>query len=198
MMVVGLTGGIGAGKSRVSSLFESLGVPVIDADIVSKQVVKPGSAALKAIAQHFGDSVLDVEGTLNRARLKELIFENPKERLWLEQLLHPLILSEMEHQTQQLKAPYCIHAIPLLVETMPYKNIHRILVVDVSEETQIQRIKHRDHLSEQQIQNIMASQASREKRLSAADDVISNEGSLEELKEAVLRLHEGYLALSGQ
>jgi dephospho-CoA kinase len=195
MLKIGLTGGIGSGKSTVAKLFADLGAPIIDADELARQVTVPGTQTLQTIAQHFGQSILKKDRTLDRAKLADIVFHNKSERLWLEQLLHPLIQKEMLRQIIKLNAPYCILVIPLLAET---KNVHfldRIVVVDAAEELQIQRVQARNQLSLPQIKAILQSQTSREERLKMADDIIKNESSLEALTKAVRDLHEKYLKL---
>lgn len=196
MYVVGLTGGIGSGKSAVSALFESHGVAVVDADIASRAVVEKGQPALAKIAERFGDAILQEDGSLNRAALRKEIFSDPGERGWLEKLLHPLIYREIQRQLRAATSPYAVLVSPLLVETGQNRLTQRILVVDVPEEVQVERSMARDANSEEQIRAIMAAQASREKRLSYADDVIVNDKSLEDLAEQVKALHEKYCKLA--
>lgn len=196
MYVVGLTGGIGSGKSAVSALFETHGVTVVDADIAARVVVEKGQPALEHIADHFGESVLQEDGKLNRMALRKMIFSDPGERGWLEKLLHPLIHRELQRQLRAASGPYAMLVSPLLVETGQSRLTQRILVVDVPEELQVERSMARDANSEEQIRAIMAAQASREKRLGYADDVILNDGSREELAEQVNVLHEKYCKLA--
>lgn len=196
MLIIGLTGGIGSGKSLVSQYFAELGVPVIDADHVAREVVLPGKPAYLAIREHFGRQVLENTGQIDRAYLRQRIFMNAEERIWLENLLHPLILGEMKAQIAALKAPYCIVAIPLLIETLPHPYLDRILVVDADVMDQIARTAKRDQLSQEEIQSILAAQATREQRLQVADDIILNNSTLAALKTKVLALHQTYLKLS--
>lgn len=196
MLKIGLTGGIGSGKSTVANLFAELGIPIIDADVVSRQVVEPGTPALQKIVQHFGEEVLQKDGTLNRAALRDKVFGFDEERLWLEQLLHPLILEEMQIESEAAHGPYCILVIPLLLEIAPYEIIGRILVVDAPETLQTERAIQRDQLSAAQIEAILKAQTNRLQRLAVADDVIHNDGSLADLKQQVLKLHGRYLQLS--
>ena len=196
--VVGLTGGIGSGKSTVASLFAELGVEVIDADIIAREVVAPGEPALAAIAAHFGQEVLDSQGRLDRRALRERVFSHPEQKDWLNALLHPLIRERMVAACAAARPPYCLLVVPLLVENGLTTLCQRVLVVDVSPEQQLARTVKRDHSSEQQIRAIMAAQASREQRLAAADDVIDNNGpALARLKAAVAALHQKYLTLAG-
>ncbi|AWL12910.1 Dephospho-CoA kinase [Saliniradius amylolyticus] len=193
---VGLTGGIASGKTTVSNLFAELGVSIIDADIIARQVVEPGSGALGKIEQRFGDKVLSTNGHLDRAKLREIIFSQPEQKAWLNQLLHPLIRQQMIKQSDEANSPYCILAIPLLVENQLQALVDRILVVDVPESVQIERVQQRDKVDAQHARQIQASQASREQRLAIADDVLSNTDNVATLREQVRTLHERYLALS--
>ena len=195
--VVGLTGGIGSGKSAVSERFERLGIQVVDADLASRAVVEPGRPALKAIEAHFGPDVITPDGSLDRAALRKLIFENEEERRWLEALTHPLINDYIADALEKADSPYVILAHPLLVETGQTGICHRVLVVDVPEALQVQRTMDRDGNPESQVRAIMAAQASRGERLAAADDVIVNDQDLAHLDDQVARLHARYLKLAG-
>lgn len=194
---LGLTGGIGSGKSAVAAQFAALGIDVVDSDQAARWVVEPGRPALAAIAEHFGDQVLHADGQLNRPALRELIFKSPAERSWLERLLHPLIAAETAQFLANAKSPYAIMVSPLLIESGQYKLTQRILVVDVPEQLQIERTMQRDRLSAEQVQAIMAAQATRETRLSYADDVLVNDRDLAWVKQEVERLHAFYLTLNG-
>ncbi|WP_375057193.1 dephospho-CoA kinase [Zobellella sp. DQSA1] len=195
--VVGLTGGIGSGKSTVAALFAELGVEVIDADIIAREVVAPGEPALAAIAEHFGPDVINADGNLDRRALRERVFTRPEQKDWLNALLHPRIRQRMVAACAAARSPYCLLVVPLLVENGLTPLANRVLVVDVSPEQQLARTVKRDHSSEQQIRAIMAAQASREQRLAAADDVVDNSGAeLAGVKAAVAALHQKYLALS--
>ncbi|RXJ72471.1 dephospho-CoA kinase [Veronia nyctiphanis] len=196
--VIGLTGGIGSGKTTVSDLFAEQGVDVVDADIIARQVVEPGTEGLNKIADKFGSGMLTDEGTLNRSALREHIFSHPEDKEWLNQLLHPIIRQKMKDDCQQATSPYCLLVVPLLVENNLISLIDRLLVVDVSEETQIKRTVQRDGVSRQQVENILASQASRDARKKAADDLITNEDNSDTLKEQVVVLHNKYLTLATQ
>ena len=198
--VVGLTGGIGSGKSTIAELFAELGVSVIDADLVARQVVEKGSPLLAEIATHFGPEILLEDGALNRAALREKVFNHESEKQWLNQLLHPAIRHEMLQQLAAQDAPYCIFMVPLLIENKLTALCQRILVVDVSEQTQMTRASKRDNNQLALIKNIMQSQVSRSERLQHADDVINNDADLSEslphLKQTVLDLHHLYLQLA--
>ena len=190
-MVVGIAGGIGSGKTAVSDRFRSLGIEVADADIASRRVVEPGQPALTTITARFGTSVLHGDGTLNRPILRERIFQDAGERRWLESLLHPLINQWIRNVLAAAPSPYAILVNPLMRQRDPRAD--RILVVDVPEETQIERAMARDGVAESQVRAILASQLDRHSRLKLADDVLTNDGTLEELHRAVDRLHECYL-----
>ena len=195
MLIVGLTGGIGSGKTAASDYFKVLGIDVIDADIASRVVVEPGQPALAAIAEHFGSDVLLANGELNRAALREKIFTDPQQKQWLENLLHPLIGAEIDRQLAAVTSPYALFVSPLLLETQQSGRCDRIIVVDVDVDTQVKRATSRDNNSEAMIRNIINSQMSRADRLSRADDIVSNSGSLAELHQQIDRLHQRYLKL---
>lgn len=196
MLVVGLTGGIGSGKTAVSDMLQARGIEIVDADVVAREVVEPGTQALQQIQKHFGDDILLPEGGLDRAKLRGIVFADAEEKAWLENLLHPLIGNETFTRLESAQSPYVVFATPLLIETGQTSICDRIVVVDVPEETQIARTSQRDSNSEEQVKRIIASQASRDDRLAAATDVIDNSGSLEELETAVNALHEQLLALA--
>ncbi|MDB6061851.1 MAG: dephospho-CoA kinase [Verrucomicrobiaceae bacterium] len=198
MFVVGVTGGIGSGKTAVTNIFAALGIDIVDADVVSRIVVEPGTPALKKIAAHFGASILQTDGALNRAALRQIVFKDLSEKTWLEQLLHPLIAQETQSQLQQATSPYVIFVSPLLAETAQKNFCDRLLVIDVSEDMQLQRTMTRDSNSAEQVQRIMAAQICREARLRFADDVIENNGTQEQLHEQVLEMHQRYLILAKQ
>lgn len=196
MLRIGLTGGIGSGKSTVAQYFAELGVPVIDTDAIARDVVLPDSLAFKKIAEHFGSAVITAKGELNRQALRDIIFKSELDRKWLESLLHPLIRKVVAEQVAQAKSPYCVLVIPLLVESKSYPMIDRILVVDAPEEQQLARAQKRDQLTKAQVEAIMKAQAIRAERLTAANDVISNDGDLQHLHEQIKKLHESYLQLA--
>ncbi|CAN1604584.1 dephospho-CoA kinase [Pseudomonas mediterranea] len=195
--ILGLTGGIGSGKSAAAQHFIDLGVHVIDADHAARWVVEPGRPALAEIAEHFGPDVLQADGTLDRAALRKLIFENADERRWLEALLHPLIADEIAHHLAQARSSYAILVSPLLIESGQYAMTQRILVIDAPEQLQIERTLQRDRISEQQVQAILKAQSGRQDRLDHADDVVVNDRDLAWLHSEVERLHHFYLTLLG-
>ncbi|MEL2240373.1 dephospho-CoA kinase [Leclercia adecarboxylata] len=192
--IVALTGGIGSGKSTVAEAFSRLGVTIIDADILARQVVEPGTPALRAIAEHFGNDTIAPDGTLNRRKLRERIFAHPEEKAWLNALLHPLIQQETQKQIAQATSPYVLWVVPLLVENNLHDKADRVLVVDVSPATQIQRTIARDNVGREHAEQILAAQATREARLAVADDVIDNNGAPDAIASDVARLHQQYLA----
>jgi dephospho-CoA kinase len=195
MYVIALTGGIGSGKSTVARLFEKKGITIIDTDQLSRDLTQPGQEALKKIAAHFGQNILLPDGSLNRSLLRTIIFADNTQRLWLEQLLHPLIRAEMETQVLAARSPYCIVIIPLLFETTPNPIINRVLIVDATEEQQLERTQQRDSITLEEAQAILRVQMKREHRLEKTCDVIYNTGSIEDLHQEVDRLHVLYLSL---
>lgn len=197
-MIVGLTGGIGSGKSEVSRRFEQLGIAVIDADVVAREVVMPGTSALIAITEHFGPHILNQDKMLNRSKLRELIFDNNAEKVWLENLLHPIIRTETITQLENSQSPYTILSSPLLLETTQHELVDRVLVIDATEELQLARATARDMNNSEQIKKIMATQINRSERCNKADDVIHNHGDFIELNLQIQNLHQQYLALAQQ
>ncbi|GAB6139742.1 dephospho-CoA kinase [Methylosoma difficile] len=196
MLKVGLTGGIGCGKSTATQFFAALGTPILDADIIAHQLVATGQPALQQIAQHFGAGILNADGSLNRAHLREKIFSDQSQKAKLEALLHPLVYQRLRSDADALNAPYCIIAIPLLFETGVTDFIDRIAVIDCPEQEQISRIKARDSLSDGLIHAIIASQVSREFRLAHADDIVDNSDNQDKLAEQIKKLHNLYISLS--
>jgi len=194
--VVGLTGGIGSGKTAVSDRFRDLGIDIVDADLASRAVLAPGRPAVAAIAEHFGPELIAEDGSLDRAELRRRVFANPDERRWLEALTRPLIAEWLHQQLAEAASPYAILVNPLLIETGHARVCQRVLVVDAPETLQLQRTMHRDGNDEAQVRAIMAAQASREERLTAADDVIVNEGDLTALDDQVRALHDQYLEMA--
>ena len=196
MLKIGLTGGIGSGKTTVANLFATLNVPIIDADEIAHTLTAPHTPLTEKLTAHFGKRILNSDHTLNRNELRKIVFANETQRKWLEQLLHPLILNTMQEQLQKIHAPYCLLVIPLLAETTNHQLVDRILVVDTSEALQIARTQERSHLSEAEIRAIMHTQASRDERLALADDVILNEGDIPVLQNQVFTLHSQYLKIA--
>lgn len=196
MLKIGLTGGIGSGKSTVCRLFSELGAPIIDADIIARQLVEPNSPALKKLVRQFGKKILNPDDSLNRAFLRDLVFSDKTKKAQLDQLMHPLIYDEIEKQVKGLDSAYCIIAIPLLLETQQMQRVDRIAVVDCNADTQLLRVVSRDHLKPEQVLSIIASQMPRQQRLSFANDVIDNSGSSAQLAEQVKRLHNSYNLLA--
>jgi len=192
--IVGITGGIGSGKTAATDRFIQLGVDVVDADLMSREVVKPGTRALISIADHYGaERVLLPDGSLNRRALREIVFADASQKKWLENLLHPLIRKEIVQRLQRCKPPYCLLSSPLLLETDQHKLCDRVLLIDAPETLQLSRTSARDNTSEDAVKTIMASQFSREQRLAAADDIIVNDADLTALYAAVDRQHQLYL-----
>ena len=195
---VGLTGGIASGKSMVADLFAARGVPVIDTDIIAREVVQPGEPALQDIEREFGRDVLDADGRLDRRRLRELIFADDARRMALEAILHPRIRDAAILQSVMAGGDYQVIVVPLLVESPMRQFMDRILVVDCSEEAQLERLRKRDTESEEQARRIIAAQATREERLAIADDIIDNDGPKDEAESQVQRLHRLYLDLASK
>ena len=195
-LLIGLTGGIASGKSTVAQRFVELGVPVIDADAAAREVVAPGKPGLQQVIDRFGSRVVAENGELDRRALREIIFSDPDARRDLEAILHPLIRAEMDRSAAVAVGPYIVMAIPLLIEGGSRDRVDRILVVDVDEAVQLQRVMARDHCSAEQAQAILDSQAPRSARLAAADDVLPNAGTVTELRQAVDDLHQQYLRLA--
>ncbi len=198
MYVVGVTGGIGSGKTAATDRFAELGITIVDADLASRVIVEPGRPALAAIAEHFGSHLIQEDGTLNRRALREIVFNDPKQRQWLEQLTHPLIGEEIMRQINNSTSIYTILASPLLLESSQWQLANRILVIDAPESIQIQRTMNRDDTTEAGVRAIMAAQLPREKRLEKADDIICNDGSLADLQAKVDQLHSLYTELAGK
>ncbi len=196
MFTVGLTGGIGSGKSTVAEIFAGLGVDIIDADRVAREVVEPPSEALEAIHRRYGREILTGSGKLDRARLRQLVFADSAERTWLENLLHPLIGERIREKIAAGAGEYCMLVSPLLLETSQRRLVDRILVVDVSRPTQLRRAMSRDQSDRAVIEAIIDAQSSRERRLGAADDVIDNEADADALPPRVRGLHRRYLTLA--
>ena len=193
-MIIGLTGGIGSGKTAVSDAFQDLGITIVDADLASRIVVQKGKPSLKKIAEHFGNDILNENSELDRAKLREIIFNSDEEKNWLESLLHPAIANQIQDELKASSSPYTILVSPLLLETNQKEYCSKVLVVDVPVELQVERTLKRDQVSEGQVKSIIKAQISRKNRLEFADEVIINEGSLEELHSTVMKFHQKFIA----
>lgn len=194
-MIIGLTGGIGSGKSTVARAFEALGAAWVDADDVAREIVSPGEPALLAIEERFGDRVINQDGSLNRAALRDIIFKDPKQREWLESVTHPQIRARLLQHLERLKnqgAPYVLLVSPLLFESNQHTLVNRTIVVDVPQSIQISRTQLRDGVSESQVHAILAAQLSREQRLAKADDVIDNSAEHASMMKQVAQLDAHY------
>jgi len=198
MLKIGLTGGIGSGKTTAARLFEKRSITVIDADRIARALVEPGGPALAAVAEQFGEHLIVDGGRLNRSDLREIVFSSPERRQQLESILHPLVYRAIDEALTAVKAPYCILSIPLLLEANQRKRVDRVLVVDCPVGLQIARVIERDHLSPGGVRRILNAQVSREQRLGAADDILDNCSTIEELDKQVEKLHNFYLTLSEQ
>ena len=194
--VVGLTGGIASGKTTVANLFQSqFGIEIVDADVVAREVVELGSEGLKAIEERWGSGILLHDGTLNRAKLREVIFANEEEKAWINGLLHPMIREKMQADIAKVTSPYGLLVIPLMVENNLQSLADRVLVVDVDKQTQMRRTVERDGVPLEQVESILAAQASRTQRLAIADDVIKNNATNQELLPQITELHQKYLEI---
>ena len=196
MFRVGLTGGIACGKTTVADLFAALGAHIIDTDELARDVVEPGEPALESVIEHFGSSILNDDGRLNRRALRRLVFSDPEKRHLLEQILHPSIRQRMIESSAIVRGPYQVLVIPLLVESHSDGHVDRVLVVDCDEEVQIRRLMNRDHESRENAEEMMATQISRQDRLDHADDIIDGESSLEALQQRVKQLDQYYRELA--
>lgn len=194
---VGLTGGIGSGKSTVASIFAELGVPIVDTDVISHHLTQPGGLAISSIRNEFGNEFVDANGALNRSKMRQLVFSESSAKQRLEKILHPLIRSQAKTQAESITAPYILVVIPLLFESSGYQDwINHSVTVDCSPETQLDRASKRIGLNEQTVRAIMTQQLSRTQRLNLADDAISNDGSLAELRTQIEALNQHYLSLA--
>ena len=196
MLKIGLTGGIGSGKTTTSDLFTNLGVPVIDADVIARRLLEPGHSAFEKTIQIFGQEILDKGGRVDRRQLRLRVFSHPEERKRLESILHPFVRQNIQQQSAALNASYCLVVIPLLVEAQQTDLVDRILVIQSNEDTCLQRVMARDQITAAEARKIMAAQTNEKKRMAFADDVIDNSGDIEELKGRVRELHQCYLALA--
>jgi len=193
LLRIGLTGGIGSGKTAASDHFARLGAEVIDTDLLSRELVEPGQAALKEIVDSFGDQVLTADGHLDRSRLGELVFGRPEARQQLEAILHPRIREAMLLRAEQSQAPYVVFVIPLLFETGQQALVDRVLLIDVPEDLQRARVVERDQLDDARITRIMSAQTDRETRRSNADDIVCNDGDIASLHAEIEKLHRKYM-----
>lgn len=198
MLKIGLTGGIASGKSTICELFSQLNIPIIDADIIARELVEPGKDAYIEIVRQFGNGILEKDQTLNRKKLRKLIFSDPSAKKKLEAILHPQIRLQLEEQSAQQSAAYCILAIPLLIESKMTDLVDHIIVVDTPDNQQIKRLCQRDKISKTDAITIIQSQSSREKRHSIADDIINNNDSIDSLRISINSLHKKYCAISCQ
>lgn len=197
--VIGLTGGIASGKTTVANLFhDHFSIGLVDADVVAREVVETGSKGLEALTEHFGETILQTDGNLDRAALRARIFTNEQEKQWVNNLLHPMIRERMQQQLASSTSPYTLLVVPLLIENQLQSMADRVLVVDVSEQTQIYRTMTRDGVPESQVRSILKAQADRKTRLMYADDVIDNNTDNAQLLSQVTELHQKYLALCGK
>jgi len=195
MLIIGLTGGIGSGKSVASDKFKSLGITIVDADVASRTVVEPGKPALKEIEDHFGSGIITAEGKLDRNNLREIIATDPEERKWLESVTHPKIGEQITKEISESTSVYTLFVAPLLLETNSQEMCSRVVVVDVPKDVQIQRTAKRDKVSPNQVEQLVAAQMEREKRLEKADDVLLNSGTIEDLEKQVEELHKKYIKM---
>ena len=195
MLIIGLTGGIGSGKSVASDKFASLGITVVDADVASRTVVEPGMPALQEIESHFGSEIITEDGQLDRAKLREIIASDAEERKWLESVLHPRIGEQIAKEISESTSPYTLFVAPLLLETNSQEMCARVVVVDVPNDVQVERTAKRDKVPTDQVEQIVSAQMGREKRLEKADDVLLNTGTIEELEKKVEQLHKKYLQM---
>jgi dephospho-CoA kinase len=192
--VVGLTGGIGSGKSAAADEFGRLGAAVVDTDVIARELTEKGGAALAGIEERFGQGFIDPSGAMDRKKMRDHVFADPAAKRALEELLHPMIRDESARRIAAARAPYVVHVVPLLIESPDYRRrVDRVLVVDAPEETQVARVRERSRLPEEEVRAIMRTQRSRAERLAAADDVIDNRGSRDALRNQVAALHQKYL-----
>ena len=196
VLTIALTGGIGSGKTSIASIFKSLGVPIIDSDTISKEIILPGKPCFKDIVNEFGEEILTDKGTIDRYKLRDIIFNNDKARIKLENITHPIIFKNIDIQISLINYPYCLVIVPLLVETKSTERFDRILVIDALESLQFERIVKRDDISPILIKKIIKTQAKRKERLRYANDIIVNNGKIMNLNKSINTLHKKYLGLS--
>lgn len=196
MLVIGLTGGIASGKTTVSNLFRKLGISIIDADVIARSLMQPGTAVFARVVEQFGSTIVTEDGTLDRKKLADMVFRDADKRRALEAIVHPPVRAEIEQQVAQAQGPYCIAAIPLLLEVNMTDLVDRILVIDVPEQVQITRLCERDGIDPEQARQILAAQVSRSQRLAQATEVIENQDDLSALERSVQDLHRHYCQLA--
>jgi dephospho-CoA kinase len=196
VLTIALTGGIGSGKTSIASIFKSLGVPIIDSDTISKEIILPGKPCFKDIVNEFGEEILTNKGTIDRYKLRDIIFNNDKARIKLENITHPIIFKNIDIQTSLINYPYCLIIVPLLIETKSVKHFDKVLLVDTLENIQFERVTKRDSISPTLLKKIIKTQVTRSERLKYADDIIENNNEIGNLNEYINILHKKYLTLS--
>ena len=196
VLTIALTGGIGSGKTSIASIFKSLGVPIIDSDTISKEIILPGKPCFKDIVNEFGEEILTNKGTIDRYKLRDIIFNNDKARIKLENITHPIIFKNIDIQTSLINYPYCLVIVPLLIETKSVKYFDKVLLVDTFKNIQFERVSKRDSMSLTLLRKIIKIQATRSERLKYADDIIENNNEIGNLNEYINILHKKYLTLS--
>ena len=196
VLTIALTGGIGSGKTSIASIFKNLGVPIIDSDTISKEIILPGKQCFKDIVNEFGEEILTNKGTIDRYKLRDIIFNNDKARIKLENITHPIIFKNIDIQTSLINYPYCLVIVPLLIETKSVKYFDKVLLVDTLENIQFERVAKRDSMSPTLVRKIIKTQATRSERLKYADDIIENNNEIGNLNEYINILHKKYLTLS--
>tara|TARA_B100000678_G_scaffold167602_1_gene139998 strand:- start:198 stop:812 length:615 start_codon:yes stop_codon:yes gene_type:complete len=196
VLTIALTGGIGSGKTSIASIFKSLGVPIIDSDTISKEIILPGKPCFKDIVNEFGEEILTNKGTIDRYKLRDIIFNNDKARIKLENIIHPVVFKNIDTEISLINYPYCLVIIPLLIETKSTEKFDRILVIDALESLQFERIVKRDDISPILIKKIIKTQAKRKERLRYANDIIVNNDTIMNLNKSINTLHKKYLGLS--
>ena len=196
LLTIALTGGIGSGKTSIASIFKNLGVPIIDSDTISKEIILPGKPCFKDIVNEFGEEILTNKGTIDRYKLRDIIFNNDKARIKLENITHPIIFKNIDIQTSLINYPYCLVIVPLLIETKSVKYFDKVLLVDTFKNIQFERVSKRDSMSPTLLKKIIKIQATRSERLKYADDIIENNNEIGNLNEYINILHKKYLTLS--
>ena len=196
VLTIALTGGIGSGKTSIASIFKSLGVPIIDSDTISKEIILPGKPCFKDIVNEFGEEILTNKGTIDRYKLRDIIFNNDKARIKLENITHPIIFKNIDIQTSLINYPYCLVIVPLLIETKSVKYFDKVLLIDTFKNIQFERVSKRDSMSPALLRKIIKIQATRSERLKYADDIIENNNEIGNLNEYINILHKKYLTLS--